>query len=379
MSNPNEQLDPTDIFSMSEDELSKFDPSAAIAQAEEATPATEDPEGAQPEEPQGAEENEDPDNQEPEETGTPNPEEEGDPETKPEEESGEHVDEPSKDAPDYKACYEQLFGKPFKANGKDLTVKTPEEAIQLMQMGANYHEKMAALKPVRRVARMLQDAGITDEDSVAFLVDLHKKSPQAIAKLVKDSGIDLYEMNLDEAETYKAKPQVITDEQMSLEDTIETLNSQPGFNEMFTTVANSWDNDSQQLIMKNPGLLGVLQTHNASGQFNQIMAEVQRTRMFNPASAGIPTIQLYRDAEVALREAGAFKPQVTAQQTSQVKAQTLATAAQLKASGDPAKDRRRAAASPKSAPATQKPKLTPEDIFSLSEEEFAKIDPRKFN
>ena len=34
MSNSNEQLDPNDIFSMSEDELSKFDPEKAAAEAD---------------------------------------------------------------------------------------------------------------------------------------------------------------------------------------------------------------------------------------------------------------------------------------------------------------------------------------------------------
>lgn len=373
MSNPNEQLDPTDVFSMSEDELSKFDPNAAAAKADAApqeTPAEEEPEVVEP-----IEEPEEPEQEEPEE-----PEEDKE-SSEPEAgaEPGKTDSAPSEDAPDYKALYEQVFGKPFKANGKDLVVKSPDEAIQLMQMGANYHEKMAALKPVRRIARMLQDAGISDEESVAFLVDLHKKSPQAIAKLVKDSKIDLYELNLDEAESYKATPQTVSDAQLNLEDTIQQLNTQPGFQEMFTTVANNWDEVSQKLIMDNPGILGVLQSQNASGEFAQIMSEVQRVRMFNPAANGIPIINLYRDAEVSLRQSGGIKPQVTPEQIAQVTQQSLATPSQLKNSADPAKDRRRAAAPPKTAPATQKRKLTAEDIFSLSDEEFAKIDPTKFN
>ena len=40
--------------------------------------------------------------------------------------------------PDYKAASEQVF-KPFKSNGKQITVANPEDAISLMQMGANYN------------------------------------------------------------------------------------------------------------------------------------------------------------------------------------------------------------------------------------------------
>lgn len=44
-------------------------------------------------------------------------------------------------AVDYKAGYEQIMAL-TKANGKTMQVKSVEEAIQLMQMGANYTRKM---------------------------------------------------------------------------------------------------------------------------------------------------------------------------------------------------------------------------------------------
>ena len=49
-------------------------------------------------------------------------------------------------AVDYKTEYERLLA-PFKANGRDISVKGVDDAITLMQMGANYNKKMAALKP----------------------------------------------------------------------------------------------------------------------------------------------------------------------------------------------------------------------------------------
>ena len=41
---------------------------------------------------------------------------------------------------------------------------------------------------------MLENAGITDENQLAYLIDLSNKNPQAIQKLVKDSGIDPLDM-----------------------------------------------------------------------------------------------------------------------------------------------------------------------------------------
>lgn len=384
MSNSNEQLDPNDIFSMSEDELSKFDPEQAAAEADALAQETETQN--QPEETQETEEEVEDQPEEANETETEQEEEtsESTEETDPNAENQEtDLNKGNENAPDYKALYEQIVGKPFKANGRDLTIKSAEEAVKLMQMGANYHEKMAALKPVRRVAQMLQQANVMDEQTIGFLLDLHNKKPEAIAKLVKDSGIDLYEFDVAQAENYQTSYQAPTEAQMQLNDTLETLVTQPGFTEMFNGIAQSWDDTSQKFITENPAILGVLQEMNARGEYQQIMDEVSRRRLFQPELAAQPMLQLFRDTEVRLREAGLLKATATPEQVQQVQqaqAPAIATTTQLKqGTASQTAQARRAAAAPRQAPQTSQRKLTPEDIFSLSPEEFAKIDPSKFN
>lgn len=386
MSNSNEQLDPNDIFSMSEDELSKFDPEQAAAEADALATPEETTEEHQEEVPETEEESEQPEEETIPETDPEQPEEtsdkpeDTDPNAQPQQTD---PDSSNKDATDYKALYEQIVGKPFKANGRDLTIKSADEAVKLMQMGANYHEKMAALKPVRRVAQMLQQANAMDEQTIGFLLDLHNKKPEAIAKLVKDSGIDLYEFDVAQADNYQTSYQAPTDVQMQLNDTIETLATQPGFQEMFTGIAQSWDDTSQKFITENPAILGVLQEMNARGEYQQIMDEVSRRRLFQPELAAQPMLQLFRDTEVRLREAGLLKATATPEQIQQVQqaqAPAIATTTQLKqGTASQTAQARRAAAAPRQAPQTSQRKLTPEDIFSLSPEEFAKIDPSKFN
>lgn len=384
MSNSNEQLDPNDIFSMSEDELSKFDPEQAAAEADALAQETETQN--QPEETQETEEEVEDQPEEANETETEQEEEtsESTEETDPNAENQEtDLNKGNENAPDYKALYEQIVGKPFKANGRDLTIKSAEEAVKLMQMGANYHEKMAALKPVRRVAQMLQQANVMDEQTIGFLLDLHNKKPEAIAKLVKESGIDLYEFDVAQAENYQTSYQAPTEAQMQLNDTLETLVTQPGFTEMFNGIAQSWDDTSQKFITENPAILGVLQEMNARGEYQQIMDEVSRRRLFQPELAAQPMLQLFRDTEVRLREAGLLKATATPEQVQQVQqaqAPAIATTTQLKqGTASQTAQARRAAAAPRQAPQTSQRKLTPEDIFSLSPEEFAKIDPSKFN
>ena len=63
---------------------------------------------------------------------------------------------------DYKAVYAALFDKPIKANGKEIKVNTPEEAIQLMQMGANYNKKMAAINEKLPLLKALENHNLLD-------------------------------------------------------------------------------------------------------------------------------------------------------------------------------------------------------------------------
>lgn len=377
MSNP--QLAPADIFSMSEEELSKLDLSTAFADetvaeqqpVEDVSELSEEDQqnlDALEQAQQAPAEEETPEAEKPKETPEADPNAEVPPGDQPDPSQGQ-------DAPDYKALYEQIVGKAFKANGKDLSVTSPEEAIKLMQMGANYHEKMAALKPVRRQARMLQDAGIASEDEIAFLLDLHKKDPKAIAKLVKDSQINLYEFDVEQHAGYQAKPVVVSDEQMNLEDTMTSLKDEPGFADMFNGLTK-WDAVSQDVIAKNPGILQVFNNQKQSGQFDKIISEVERIRLFNPVQAQRSMIDVYRDVDAQFRAQAEQAPPVQQQQQEAPQVAPLSTL--VNKPKDPAADKRQQAAAPRTAPASQKRKLTAEDIFSLSDEEFAKIDPSKF-
>ena len=65
------------------------------------------------------------------------------------------------DTIDYKAEYERLT-QSFKANGKEIAVANVDEAISLMQMGANYNKKMAALKPNLKLLKLLENNKLLD-------------------------------------------------------------------------------------------------------------------------------------------------------------------------------------------------------------------------
>ena len=80
---------------------------------------------------------------------------------------------------DYEAFFKQVMA-PFKANGRTIELKSPDEAIRLMQMGAGYGRKIQDLQPHLKVLRMLEKNELLDENKLSFLIDVNAKNPEAI-------------------------------------------------------------------------------------------------------------------------------------------------------------------------------------------------------
>ncbi len=127
---------------------------------------------------------------------------------------------------DYEAEYKRLL-TPFKANGRDIAVNSVDDAIQLMQMGANYGKKMAGLKPNLKLMKLLENNGLLSEEKLSYLIDLDKKSPEAISKLVKDSGLDPMDLDTDKASAYKQTTYTVDEREIELDTVLDDIQGTP--------------------------------------------------------------------------------------------------------------------------------------------------------
>lgn len=124
-------------------------------------------------------------------------------------------------SPDYEKLYNELLS-PFRANGKEIQIDKVEDARRLMQMGANYNKKMAALKPHLKTLKLLENNGLLDEQKLSFYIDIEQKKPEAIAKLLKDSNIDPLDFDL-EKNDYKASTYTVDDREIELDTVLDEL------------------------------------------------------------------------------------------------------------------------------------------------------------
>lgn len=206
---------------------------------------------------------------------------------------------------DYKVAYESIVGKAFKANGKEMVVNTPEEAIQLMQMGAGYHKKMSQLGYANRIIETLKENDLLDESKINNLIDISKKNPEAIAALVRSAGIEPHQLDLDgdDAPTYTPGNHVLPEDQIRFRNSVENIREQGG-EEFLSHVAQDWDVTSRAEIFKDPRALDMLYEHKQSGIYDKVFSEVERRKMFDPGLSNVPLIQAYLAVGNEMNERG---------------------------------------------------------------------------
>lgn len=210
----------------------------------------------------------------------------------------EQADVEIADTVDYQSFYNELT-KPFRANGREISVKDPKDIITLMQQGANYSKKMEELKPKKAVLKTLEQHGLLDNDELAYLIDLRNKDPKAIAKLVKESGIDLYAFDTEQANEYQ--PQQIIQSESPLEEVLNELYADEGFRNVLSNITDTWDVKSRDVISNNPQLLRIIHEHHQSGIYDKVMGYVEYEKMLGRINK--PIIEAYIDAERALNVA----------------------------------------------------------------------------
>lgn len=223
--------------------------------------------------------------------------------------------------PDYKAFYERIMA-PLKANGKTIDLKNPEEAIQLMQMGANYTRKMQALAPHRKLLLMLENNGLLDEGKLSFLIDVEKKNPEAIKKLIKDAGLDPREIDLDDpqAKPYLEGNHRVSDEEAGFRTILDELSSNPEGKATLQAIQTQWDQASKEVLWKQPDVMTLIHQQRESGIYDRIVTELDRQRTLGQLPSNVPFLHAYKAIGDQMAQAGGFDDLVKAPESKPVDA-----------------------------------------------------------
>ena len=275
-----------------------------------------------------------------------------------EEEEESNGDEPSATHEVEEEDYKRIL-QPFKANGGEVQVRNVDEAIQLMQMGANYTKKMQALQPNLKVLKTLEKQGLLDEAKLNYLIDLSKGDPKAVAKLVKEANPEWSQV--DEEEEYIPTNHQVSETAIQLEQVLDNIESTPTGARCIDVVGNQWDDGSKAILTKEPALIAQLNEQMQAGIFDKINTEVQHVRMFG-GLVGKSDFEAYRIVGAQMYQEGKL---------TQPQQQPVARTASKQQ--DPARNtQRKAAATPSSR--KQVPVQSEYSPLAMSDEEFLKIN-----
>lgn len=269
--------------------------------------------------------------------------------------------------PDYKAVHDKIMGT-FVANGKTMQVKTPEEAIQLMQMGANYTRKMQEMAPHRKTLLMLENNGLMDEGKLSFAIDLLKGDPAAIQKLLKDAKVNPLEVDTEAESTYQGGNHSVSDEEVNFNTIADDLASSAIGKETLS-VMNGWDQASKEVLWKEPGVMQTIHSHRESGVYARIAAEIERRKTFGQIQVGTPFLAAYKQVGDELQASGAFADLVQKKEPPADDKKPLVTKPVVKPA--PAVDPKvQAAVTHRGNP---KPSTAPSKMLDMSDDELLKL------
>lgn len=281
----------------------------------------------------------------------------------------------SQSKPDYEAFYSMIMGG-FRANGKTIELKSPEEALQLMQMGANYTQKMQAIQPHRKVLLMLEKNEI-DAGKLSFAIDLLKKDPEAIRKLVKDAGIDPMDIDTESEPEYRGGNHEVSDEEEAFRGAVEDLLSTETGKATLQSIQSTWDQTSKDMLWAQPDVLAIIHQQHENGVYAKITAEMDRQRTLGNLPVNTPFMQAYQAIGNQLQKAGAFGTSVEGDGPAVPLTPPVRKATERPARPKPQVtngEQAKAAASSRRSSRQSKQFVNP---LAMSDEEFMKLDALK--
>ena len=278
-------------------------------------------------------------------------------------------------------------GMTFTVDGQEITVTDEADIKRLVERGLNSAVEAKQALPAQQLAQMLANNKLTDPNQLNHLIDIANGDPAAIRKLIKDKGIDPYDLASPDgeeanAEEYKPNDHTVKPETVALNKVLDSLQDSEHFSTTADVVMEQWDEASRAEFMANPSHFTALNNQVADGTYEAISTEMKKLDILGKLPAGRTQFELYRQvgdmmyAEKRLpgQEAQEVKPAAPAVvEEGPTPEQRLQKAAQEK--------RKRAVAPSRSIPSTRSTNQVPvsDKVYSVSDEDFIKQTAHLFN
>jgi len=274
-------------------------------------------------------------------------------------------DEPKEDEADAEDEPQPIQKLKYKANGQEFEFTEKEVLDQFGRVfgqSMDYTKKMQAMKPWRKTIDAIEEAKMTHED-VNLMIDVLKGDKDAVAAMVKRTGVDSLELDEVDGSEYQPNDYGRNESELAIKDVEERISGDKEYPITHNVLTKQWDDSSWGEMTKDPQLIELLHTDVKSGMFDTINPIAQKLKVYDGNSKS--DLEYYKQAagqyfqeqetqEAAAKQAGEAKlvreqKEQDKQRISDVKAQEVKRKETKKAVG-----KRKAAAPTKSKAGTKK-------------------------
>jgi hypothetical protein len=170
----------------------------------------------------------------------------------------------------------------FKANGKDYEFSSDEIVDQFPKIfgqAMDYTKKMQTLKPWRKTIDALEGAELTHND-VNLMIDVLKGNKEAIAEVIKRTGVDTLDLNTEENSKYVAEDYGRDDRALAVKDVVDLINQDPEYTITHNILSKDWDERSWGTMAENPEMIRLLHLDVKSGMYNRLQPIAEKLKIF---------------------------------------------------------------------------------------------------
>lgn len=190
-----------------------------------------------------------------------------DPETNPED--SDQNDEDKLVEEKAKAETEAVVSKyKVKANGQELEL-TNDELIKLAPKALDYTRKMQEIAPWRKTISALKENNTSGAD-INLMISALNGDKDAVTEVVKRAGVDTLDIDTETEVPYTVKEYGKSEQQLALEDVVNTISVDPEYVKTQRVVNNDWDRKSQDELVNNPQTIEALHYDVKAGIFDKV-------------------------------------------------------------------------------------------------------------
>lgn len=252
----------------------------------------------------------------------------------------------------------------FKANGKEYEFTEDEMKNQFPKVfgqAMDYTRKTQAMKPWRKTIDAIEQARLGHDD-VNLMIDVLRGDKQAIAEVMKRTGVDALDLDTENAK-YVPKDYGRDETALAIKDVIDEISGDREYDVTHKILSKDWDDNSFKEMTKDPELIKQLHIDVKSGMFNKVQPIAEKLKLYDGNKQSdldyykMAAVEYFREQDEVQRRSDAIEQQRIAQQAKldrQAEITRVKAAEQTRAKTVEKVEQRKAAAPTKANAGTKK-------------------------